>query len=140
MELAYGVVPLQLRDGKWYTFIVHRTKSGGFWEFPKGHMDEGETQLEAAQRELKEETGLEFVYVLHKEPLIETYQYQLDGDTHHKQVYYYLGMVQGEVKLQPSEVNDGKWVSLDEAESHVTYETSQSICRQVAAALSTLMS
>ena len=140
MELAYGVVPLQLRDGKWYTFLIQRTKSDGFWEFPKGHMDKGETQLEAAQRELQEETGLELVYLLHKKPLIETYQYQLDGDTRHKQVYYYLGMVQGEVALQSSEVDDGKWVLLDEAEGQVTYETSRSVCRQVVAALSTLMS
>jgi len=140
MELAYGVVPLQLRDGKWYTFIVHRTKSGGFWEFPKGHMNEGETQLETAERELAEETGLKLVYVLHKEPLIETYRYEIEGDTRHKQVTYYLAMVQGEVSLQREEVDDGKWVPLEEAEHQVTHETSQNISRRVLAALSTLMS
>jgi len=140
MELAYGVVPLQLRDGKWYAFIVHRTKSGGFWEFPKGHMNEGETQLETAERELEEETGLNLVYVLHKEPLIETYRYEAEGDVRHKQVTYYLGMVQGEAALREGEVDDGRWVPLEEAENHVTHETSRSICRRVLAALSTLMS
>jgi len=140
MELAYGVVPLQLRDGKWFTFLIHRTKSGGFWEFPKGHIDEGETQLNAASRELHEETGMELIYVLHKEPVIESYQYELDGNMRHKQVYYYLGMVQGEVNLQSSEVDDGMWVPLDEAEEQVTHETSRSVCRKVVAALSTLMS
>lgn len=140
MELAYGVVPLQLREGKWYTFIIHRTKSGGFWEFPKGHMNEGETQLEAAERELREETGLKLVYVLHKEPLIEAYTYEIDGDTRHKQVIYYLGMVQGDISLQQEEVDDGKWIPLGDAINQVTYESSQNICRRVLEALSTLMS
>jgi len=140
MELAYGVVPLQLREGKWYTFLIHRTKSGGFWEFPKGHLNEGETQLEAAERELKEETGLELQYVLLKDPFVETYQYECEGGFYRKQVYYYLGMVQGEVSLQTSELDDGKWVALEEAESHVTHETSKSICRRVVQALATLTS
>ncbi|NGX57362.1 MAG: putative mutator protein MutT4 [Chlamydiae bacterium] len=138
MELAYGVIPLQLRDGKWYTFIIHRTKSGGFWEFPKGHLDEGETQLQAAERELKEETGLELMYLVHKEPLVESYRYEIEGDTRSKQVYYYLAIVQGEVQLQRSEVDDGKWVPLEEAVDHVTYETSRSLCEKVVSALATL--
>ena len=29
-----------------------------FWGFPKGHVDDGEVPLEAAQREITEETGL----------------------------------------------------------------------------------
>lgn len=33
--------------------------AGGLWEFPGGHIEEGETPLEAAKREWSEETGLE---------------------------------------------------------------------------------
>ena len=36
---------------------------GGYWGFPKGHMEEGETEQETALREIKEETGLEVVFV-----------------------------------------------------------------------------
>ncbi|NUN11813.1 NUDIX domain-containing protein, partial [Candidatus Micrarchaeota archaeon] len=31
------------------------------WTFPKGHVDEGETHLETAERECKEETGLKTI-------------------------------------------------------------------------------
>ncbi len=41
--------------------LVKRTKKPftGYWSFPGGHVNEGETPFEAAKRELKEETGLE---------------------------------------------------------------------------------
>lgn len=31
----------------------------GYWVFPKGHLDEGETPEQAALREVREETGIE---------------------------------------------------------------------------------
>lgn len=36
-------------------FILVRTKSGSWWTFPKGHVEEGETAWAAAQREAIEE-------------------------------------------------------------------------------------
>lgn len=34
------------------------SERGGFWTFPKGHLQEGEGPYEAAVREIREETGL----------------------------------------------------------------------------------
>ena len=36
---------------------------GGYWVFPKGHMEEGETEFETALREVKEETGLDVTFI-----------------------------------------------------------------------------
>ncbi len=36
---------------------------GGFWVFPKGHMEAGESEHETAMREVKEETGLDVTFV-----------------------------------------------------------------------------
>lgn len=36
---------------------------GGFWVFPKGHMEAGESEQETARREVKEETGLDVTFI-----------------------------------------------------------------------------
>ena len=55
---------------------------------PKGHIDQGETTLEAAQREVREETGVV------AEPVRELgearYWYKRDGQTIPKSVCFYL--------------------------------------------------
>ena len=52
------------RDGK--LLICQRPahkRHGGLWEFPGGKMEEGESILEAARRELREELGVQVVSV-----------------------------------------------------------------------------
>ena len=43
-----------------YLLVCERS---GFWVFPKGHMETGETEQETAFREAKEETGLDIAFV-----------------------------------------------------------------------------
>ena len=51
--LKYAVI-ISKADGKW-VFCKHRQRDT--WEIPGGHREPGETVLEAAKRELYEETG-----------------------------------------------------------------------------------
>jgi len=39
-------------------FLIVRTKGGKRWTFPKGHVEPGESESDAAQRELREEAGV----------------------------------------------------------------------------------
>jgi len=56
----------------------------GFWEFPGGKLEEGETPEQAAFRETREEVGVE---VLHLEPL---YFISEDRGDYHVIVYVYI--------------------------------------------------
>jgi ADP-ribose pyrophosphatase YjhB (NUDIX family) len=52
---ALAVVP---RDGRLLMVRRGREPNRGLWGFPGGHVERGETGLEAAVRELREETGV----------------------------------------------------------------------------------
>lgn len=126
---SYGIIPLQQREGEWYVFIINREK--GFWEFPKGHAEKDEEPLEAAQRELTEETGLKVIRLLDNTPLTIEYSFEYEGKMVEKTVYYYLAEVEGKAALQKEEVQDSQWVALSDAERHVTYPNSKQLCREI---------
>src|SRR5258708_28434974 len=75
---------------------------------PKGHVDEGETPVQAATREVREETG-----VL-AEPVSELgearYWYRRDGRTIGKSVSFYLfRYLEGDTDDHDEEVEEARW-------------------------------
>jgi len=62
-KVSAGVLAVRERGGELEFFLVHpggpffRNKDAGAWSVPKGLIEPGEDPLEAAQRELVEETG-----------------------------------------------------------------------------------
>jgi bis(5'-nucleosidyl)-tetraphosphatase len=127
---SFGVIPLQLRDGVWYVFLILHAK-GNHWSFPKGHADPHETPLQAATRELKEETGLDLKELLQEEPLIESYQFYRKNESVIKTVYYFPAIVSGEIALQGEEIRDGRWLPLNEASQRLSFKEARSLCDQV---------
>jgi 8-oxo-dGTP pyrophosphatase MutT (NUDIX family) len=89
---------------------------------PKGHVDPGERPLEAAMREVREETG-----VIVAEPVCELgeshYWYRRDGHTIAKTVTFYLfSYVDGDTADHDEEVLEARWIDLSEALTELSYE------------------
>jgi bis(5'-nucleosidyl)-tetraphosphatase len=130
LDESFGIVPVSQVEGEWkFLLILH--KGGHHWGFPKGHGDPGETAQESAQRELKEETGLDVVRFLQENPFVEKYQFNMRGELIHKQVSYFPAIVKGELQLQAEEVRDAKWLPFQEALNQLSFEEARQICRQV---------
>ncbi|MEM9016482.1 MAG: NUDIX hydrolase [Verrucomicrobiota bacterium] len=55
---AIGIVPIDKEGNTWLVGQYRYTLNSYEWEIPEGGCPEGENPLEAAQRELREETGL----------------------------------------------------------------------------------
>ncbi|MGH2864171.1 MAG: NUDIX hydrolase [Solirubrobacteraceae bacterium] len=88
---------------------------------PKGHVDPGETPLQAATREVREETGLL------GEPVRELgesrYWYRREGRTIGKTVTFFLFRhVEGDTADHDDEVEEVRWLALREAERQLTHE------------------
>lgn len=128
-EVCYGVIPLRREEGKWQVLLIQHRK-GLYWAFPKGHAEPGEAPKVAAERELREETGLTIKRLLLAETLYEAYSFKRRDQAVEKQVFYYLAEVEGVVSLQASEIASGRWVPLSEAPSQITYPDSRAICEK----------
>jgi ADP-ribose pyrophosphatase YjhB (NUDIX family) len=48
-----------IKDGRLLMIKEHKNEAGSTWNFPSGHVEPGEDIIAAAQRETKEETGLD---------------------------------------------------------------------------------
>jgi bis(5'-nucleosidyl)-tetraphosphatase len=129
-EASFGIIPLQQTDGIWKVLLILH-KGGRHWAFPKGRSNPGETPLESARRELKEETGLDVEKLLQEEPLSEKYEFRRRGETVIKTVQYFPAVVSGHVRLQPEEIQDAKWVLLKEAVNHLTFREAKEMCRML---------
>jgi bis(5'-nucleosidyl)-tetraphosphatase len=127
---SFGVIPLTQNDGEWEVFLILH-KGGNHWGFPKGHRNEGETSLEAASRELYEETGLTVVKFLQETPLMERYQFRSRRSMVQKTVSYFPALVTGKFFPQQEEISDGKWVKLAEANTVLTFKEGRTICNQL---------
>ena len=106
--------------------LIHSNK--GHWDFPKGHIEEGETEVETAKREVKEETNL-------KVEVIEEYRYTQRYSPKEdviKEVVLFLGKNIGDnLKPQLEEVNEVRWFEYNKAIEKITYDNSREILIQL---------
>jgi 8-oxo-dGTP pyrophosphatase MutT (NUDIX family) len=88
---------------------------------PKGHLDPGETALQAARREVREETGVEGDLV--KDLGEVRYWYRRDGRAVPKSVVFFLfRYLSGDTADHDDEVEEARWMSLQEAHAALSYE------------------
>lgn len=88
---------------------------------PKGHVEHGETALQAASREVREETG---VLADPVEPLGEVrYRYRRAAREIPKVVSFFLfRYVRGDPADHDDEIEDARWMPLEQALRELSYE------------------
>lgn len=113
---AGGVVWRRNSDGTLEVVLVHRPRYDD-WSLPKGKLDPGETDEEAALREVEEETCV--VAAIGPELPTTTY---LDRSGKHKRVRYWAMTVVSGAPGPANEVDRAEWVPFEEAARRITYQ------------------
>ncbi len=117
---AGGVV---VRDGQCIVIVPTRRAADGsrVLALPKGHPENGESAAEAALREVREEAGVQTRLI---EQLGDVrYWYMRRGRRIAKVVsFFLLEYVSGDVEDHDVEVEDARWLALEDAARQLTYE------------------
>lgn len=142
-HVSAGMIVFHRQAGQCrYLLVLSRLTRRPLWEFPKGGVDEGETLLEAALRELREETGLEAEFIEVQTGFERTEDYRFTSGRSaeriliHKQVTYFLAESQRtDVHLSAEELSEFAWLELGEATRRLKYPGRRQMLRDAAAAI-----
>ncbi|SCZ52788.1 bis(5'-nucleosyl)-tetraphosphatase [Thiohalomonas denitrificans] len=112
--LSAGVVVVRRFKGSWWFLLLRAYRN---WDFPKGRVEENETPMQAALREVAEETGIEDLRFPWGKVYSETAPYRRN-----KVARYYLGETRQErfeLRVNPDlgrpEHHEGRWCTSSEA-------------------------
>jgi 8-oxo-dGTP diphosphatase len=114
-------------DGSLEVLLVHRPRYDD-WSFPKGKLEDGETDEQAAVREVEEETGLRCE--LGRELPSTSYT---DSKLRPKTVRYWEMRPVGGEAAPAHEVDEVRWLDVDAAETLLSYDRDVEILRAVEA-------
>ncbi len=128
-ELAAGGVVLRHRDRQ--VLLLHEEVEDR-WTLPKGHVEKGESLLAAAEREVREETG---IHNLHLEADLGEVTYRFfdpgKGSNVLKVVVYFLFSTPEEKTVPEAIFDQVRWSPIPEAVREVHYGVEQSVLSRV---------
>lgn len=124
-EISCGAVVYDIFDGV-VKFLLVKHINGKHWAFPKGHIENNETKVETALREIKEETGLD---VNLDDNFCKMVSYNV-GSYIIKDVFYFVAKnkdTNSKVVLQREEISKYGWFDFDKALSILTFQNDKNV-------------
>lgn len=113
-----------IKNGK--VLLIQQTE--GHWGFPKGHMELGETEIETAKREVKEETNIDVEINKDKRYVLE---YTTDKGIFKEVVLFIAKKINGDERYQVSEIKTMEWLTYKDAIDRITYDNTRELLKRV---------
>jgi len=107
-----------------YLVILHTVSRGGHWDFPKGKVEDGESEKETALREVLEETGLS---ISMKNDFREEVKYSPAPNVMKTVVFFLAHPDTMRITLSEEELEDFEWLSYDEALRQLTFQNAKDL-------------
>ena len=117
-----------IEDGK--VLLIKQTS--GAWGFPKGHVEENETELQTAARAVKEETNID---VKIDETKRYTMHYTTDKGASKEVVLFLAQKTGGDISRQESEILQIEWLNFEDAIKKLSYSNTKELLKEVVSKL-----
>lgn len=123
-------------NGIYYLLLDY---GNGYWGLPKGHIEEGESEIETLEREIQEETGLNNLKIIKGFRENTRYFYKAKDEEKEKRIekgrkiniykkaIYYLAETVNEKIILSHEHVDFTWLSFEDALEKITYKNTKKV-------------
>jgi bis(5'-nucleosidyl)-tetraphosphatase len=105
--------------------------ASGHWDFPKGNIEDGEDEVQAAYREIFEETGIQKVHFVEGFRKKIQYYYRRGDILIQKEVIFYLAITNTKEITLSNEHIGYAWKDYMEAMNQLTYKSAQDLLKEV---------
>lgn len=119
---AAGGLVFRWKGSQWEVLLIRRSDR---WDIPKGHLEQGESILCCAAREVSEELGVSLRCVLPASFLTTTvHSYSLENEVIQKETYWFSMVLLGEPPFHPQQeegITKAEWFSVERATDLVSF-------------------
>lgn len=128
-EKSCGAIVYRKHHGNIELLLI-KNINGGHWSFPKGHVEDSETEQETAIREIQEETG---IAVELDDSFRESITYSPKKDVMKDVIYFLAKATTYEYTAQIEEISRIKWVEINSAPTLLNYDNDRQIVHKAKA-------
>lgn len=128
-EKSCGVILFYAADSNSVEILLLHYPEG-HWDFPKGHVEEGESEIQTALRELEEETGIKDVRLVDgfREKMHYFFTKKKDGIS--KTVCFFLARTSDKTIEISHEHKDFQWLPYEKALKKLTFDNARKILKK----------
>ena len=129
LQFSAGGVAFHKQDGRIEVALIS-VGADNRWQLPKGLVDKDESTEDAAIREVREEAGIDTEIVTRIDKVEYWYFWKENRQRirYHKFVYFYLLRYKsGDVRDHDHEVNEARWVAIDDAIEMLAFDNEKKI-------------
>lgn len=134
LEKSAGAVIFYRNNNEAYYLLLHYPSSAkaprDYWDFPKGHIEKGEKEIETVKREVEEEAGLKDLQFVEGFKAWIKYFFKFKGKTIFKIVTFYLAEAKTKEVKTSFEHMGYQWLPYKEAIAKLTFKNAKEILKK----------
>ena len=127
-EISAGSVLYNL-DNDFNIIYLILNYSYGHWDFPKGNVENKESEMDTIKREIMEETGITDIKFIDGFRQQISYKYKKNSKLINKSVIYYIVETRSKKVELSFEHVDFKWLNFIDALNRLSFDNSKKILR-----------